>query len=259
MSMPTQSSEVSGQITASNSNGEVTVLMTEWMPAFGTTYLRVIDTLRGENGNLAQQVQVRFAEVLPDLPGAWALAPGSARTADGGGVQELDYSGGTAAPTKNLWMQVGLAAQVASGTGTAEGFSTLRTIADTQGKLVGRRTVDLQPVTNSGGKQYIELCEPLPALGFSSFMFGVVAYGLTGTPKLNIAYRTVTWDVRAPSAWTDLLGTDESPSGSPWVWNSEVQAIAPATLGTVAYVQPGLMLEGTGASGRFEAIVAAKW
>ena len=258
MCQPNTSPALRSQIRSEGTN-YTTVLTLPWMLAFGTSTLRVVDEMRGEDGTLLQVVRYRFAETLKSRPGAWNDS-GTSRSSDGIGVQDFDIS----ETTDQMWVQVGLAAKATSG--AAEALSMLQAAADSEGKTVANRKLQIQPRLNDGKTMVIPLCDPLPAVGFSDMIYAINLYGLNGDITIQAAFRTFDADTIIPNSWSTSGISSENVSVDSATATEKVATLGKMTptLGTSPkpmYVQPGLQITSTDDDLRcmIEVTVAAKW
>jgi hypothetical protein len=195
---------VTGQVDC-DSTTAVTLLVSAWMLAAGTTAIDAVMELRALAGAFSGAMRVRFAAVSTQRPGAWGT-PTTARTTADVWPERFDVS----ATTDQLWVQVGLVGSASSG--AAECLARLQAAALGNGMMLAEQVVQVEPDTNAGAYTTVALGKLFPQGGLSKVMYGVVFSGVTGTITYRPVYRQFKGNPELPEAWSDLGAGDSTRS-----------------------------------------------
>ena len=211
---------VTGQVEC-ESTSQVTLLLSQWMLAAGTTAIDAVMELRALTGSFSGAMRVRFAAVSTQRPGAWGTATTARTTADVW-PERFDVS----ATTDQLWVQVGLVGSASSG--VAECLARLQAAGLGNGVMLAEQVVEVEPDTNAGNYTYVPLGKLFPQGGLSKVMYAVVFSGVSGTITYRPVYRQFKGNPEIPEAWTDL-GTGDSTRTTDGDLNSGLLAVTPTS------------------------------
>jgi hypothetical protein len=230
------------QITAS-ATGDVTTLLTGWMPGFGASSLRIMDEIQGLSGSYRQKVQWRTADVSTDYPNAWNLSS-TYRTANGVTVEDFSPTAG------KMWIQAGIASSVTTSSTVGEALASLRASTNSNGSIVAAGAVNINPDLNTSQSAYFPIGEVFPALGANNFLFAFIVSGVSGTLTFQPALRGMDTE-EEPSAWTDQGSAHNSTANERWSSGT----ITPTPV-TKLLAQAGVKVTSTGARGMIHVLVA---
>jgi hypothetical protein len=245
---PRLTTRASGQLECTATAAYRTKLVTPWilMIADGTDTVRLVDELQLLTDNYRHKGQYRTADVSTDFPNAWAQ--GTFR--NGNGVSQEDLTPVTGA----LWIQAGIATSASSGSG--EAWASIQLATPGRDQLIGSRSIEINPVVNSGENETFKIGQKFPAFGLTGLMMGVIYTGSqSGAP--TVAYRPVVRYFNSEmgaGTWTDMANT----SGNITANERRNFYETSLTTGNAMWGEIGLKLS-TSTRGNFQVVAAAKY
>lgn len=193
--------------------------ISEWLPlpAFAVVTGRL--SMRNRTGNLRIQGAIQFAKVRPERPEAPA-ALGDQLSANGD-----SFFSSSPNTEEMLYYRVGYFVSTSSGTfGTAD--VSVSVTLNTLGRVLGSRTIEIQPNFVSGGVQYFTVGDWFPRAGDTLVKAGIVITDNFSTHMQTRLFVRFADDPLVSQGWAPVA--DNGSWSNPWksesVGNSERNA-----------------------------------